>query len=406
MCARETEQGRMPTAMRHVKSKRLMVIVSDALNAVVKKGEITARYYNPGGFFDEVHILATNDDRVNPSDLQTTVGRAKLFLYNMPLPRRAFIRSLGYRPWLLKQWGRRGVLLARQIMPDLIRCYGNSFNGFLGVEIKRALGIPMIVSLHSHPEESRAEALDWKSRLVARMCGTIEDTTLQNADLVLPVYQSIGSYAESRGAKNVRVVYNVLNSHLRRKRSYELHDPVRIISVGRLYAGKNPENIIRAVADLDAHLTLVGDGPLLEYLKGVTRECGAEHKATFYRAISNDELCEMLPEFDIFATHAAYSGPPKAVLEPLLTGLPVVLNRCDDRPCPEVLVGEGKWVLLVKNDKEGYLQAFRRLIADDRFREQLGREAYVHAQKHWAPDQMEAKVVKLYSELIQEPIGA
>ena len=392
----------MPTAMRHVKSKRLMVIVSDALNAVVKKGEVTTRYYNPGGFFDEVHILATNDDRANPSDLQTTVGRAELFLYNMPLPRRAFIRSLGYRPWLLKQWARTGVLLARQIMPDLVRCYGNSFNGYLGVEIKHALGIPMIVSLHSHPEESRAEAPDWKFRLVARMHTTIEDMALRNADLVLPVYQSIASYAESRGAKNVRVVYNVLNSHLTRKRSYELHDPVRIVSVGRLYGGKNPENIIRAVADLDAHLTLVGDGPLLEYLKGVTRECGAEHKATFCRAISNDELCEMLPEFDIFAAHSVYSGPPKAVLEPLLTGLPVVLNHSDDHPCPELAKGEGKWVLLVKNTKEDYLRAFRRLIEDHELREQLGRRAYAHAQEHWAPSKMEAEVVGIYSKLTQK----
>jgi glycosyltransferase involved in cell wall biosynthesis len=392
--------------MNSAKPKRLLVIVSDLLSAIVRKGELTPRYYNPGELFDEVHVLATNDDRVSPSDLQSTVGRAKLSIYNVPLGRRIFVRSLGYRPRLLKHWARKGVSLARQIRPDLIRCYGNSFNGFLGVETKHALGVPMIVSLHSHPDEARSEALDWKSRLAARMRRTIEDVTLLSADVVLPVYRSLGSYAERHGAKNVQVAYNVLNSHLGRKRSYELHDPVRIISVGRLYAGKNPENIIRAVADLDAHLTLVGDGPLVEYLKGVTRECGAEHKATFHRAISNDELCEMLPEFDIFAAHSAYSGPPKAVLEPLLTGLPVVLNRCDDRPCPEVLEGEGKWVLLVKNAKEGYLQAFRRLIADDRFREQLGREAYVHAQKHWAPDQMEAKVVRLYSQLMHDPFGA
>jgi glycosyltransferase involved in cell wall biosynthesis len=404
--AQETGQGRMPTIMHSAKPKRLVVTVSDVLSAIVRKGELTPRYYNPGGLFDEVHIMATNDDRVDSSDIQMTVGRAKLFLYNIPLPRRTFIRSLGYRPFLLKHWARTGIRLARQIRPDLIRCYGNSFNGFLGAEMKHALGTRMIVSLHSHPEETETEVLDWKLRLAARMHKAIEDMTLQSADAVLPVYRSLGSYAERHGAKNVQVVYNVLNSHLGRKRSYELHDPVRIISVGRLYAGKNPENIIRAVADLDAHLTLVGDGPLVEYLKGVTRECGAEHKATFHRAISNDELCEMLPEFDIFAAHSAYSGPPKAVLEPLLTGLPVVLNRCDDRPCPEVLEGEGKWVLLVKNDKEGYLQAFRRLIADDRFREQLGREAYVHAQKHWAPDQMEAKVVRLYSQLMHDPFGA
>jgi hypothetical protein len=39
---------------------RLMVIISDKLPDLVKKGEITPRYYNPAELFDEVHIVATN----------------------------------------------------------------------------------------------------------------------------------------------------------------------------------------------------------------------------------------------------------------------------------------------------------------------------------------------------------
>jgi len=402
----------MPTNMHPAKPKRLLVTISDQLGAIVRKGELTPRYYNPGELFDQVHIMATNDDRVDPSDLQTTVGRAKLFLYNIPLARRAFTRSLGYRPCLLKQWARTGVRLAKQIRPDLIRCYGNSFNGLLGVEIKHALGIPMIVSLHSHPEENvRAERVklwpDWKRRLAPVMHRAVERVTLQNADIVLPVYGSIRGYAERYGAKTVEVVYNVLNpSHLRKKHSYDLHNPVRIISVGRQYVAKNPEHIIRAVADLDANLTLVGDGPFHEHLRKVTVACRAEQKVTFLSAIPNDALCEMLPEFDIFAVHSTVSGEfPKTLLEALLTGLPVVLNRCNP-PALELADSDGSWILLVENTREGYLENFRRLIEDEELRECLGRTAYAHAQENWAPDQMEAKVVRICSELMQEPIGA
>jgi glycosyltransferase involved in cell wall biosynthesis len=401
----------MPTIMHSAKPRRLVVTVSDLLSAIVRKGELTPRYYNPGGFFDEVHIMATNNDRVDPSDLQTTVGRAKLFLYNIPLQGRTFIRSLGYRPYLLKKWAQTGVRLARKIRPDMIRCYGNSFNGLLGVEIKHALNIPMIVSLHSHPEENvRAERLkwwpDWKRRLAITMHKTIERVTLQNADIVLPVYGSIRSYAERYGAKTVEVVYNVLNpSHLRQKHSYDLHKPVRIISVGRQFAAKNPEHIIRAVADLDANLTLVGDGPLHEHLKEVTVACRAQQKVTLDSAIPNDELCQMLPEFDIFAMHSAVSGEfPKTLLEALLTGLPVVLNRCNS-PALELADGDGSWILAVDNTREGYLESFRRLIGDEKLRGRLGRTAYAHAQENWAPDRMEAKVVRICNELMRERIG-
>ena len=67
------------------RSNRLLVIINDRLSDLVRKGEITPRYYNPGGLFDEVHIVLTNDDRPDPTQLQTTVGRAILFLHNIAL---------------------------------------------------------------------------------------------------------------------------------------------------------------------------------------------------------------------------------------------------------------------------------------------------------------------------------
>ena len=62
----------------------LLVIVPDALSAIVKKGEFTERYYNPGNVFDEVHILMTNSDRVDSRDMQRTAGETKLHIHNLP----------------------------------------------------------------------------------------------------------------------------------------------------------------------------------------------------------------------------------------------------------------------------------------------------------------------------------
>ena len=59
-------------------NKVLLVIISDALSDLVKKGEITERYYNPGNLFDEVHILMTVTDKVKIEDVQKTAGTAKL----------------------------------------------------------------------------------------------------------------------------------------------------------------------------------------------------------------------------------------------------------------------------------------------------------------------------------------
>jgi len=129
-----------------------MVIVPDALSALARKGEFILRYYNPGELFDEVHILMTNDDEVNPADVQVTVGQARLYLYNIPVDRWLFTKTLGYRNFLLNRWAAKGVRLASKIKPDLVRCHGISFNSYIAARIKQSLGTPFVVSLHGNPD--------------------------------------------------------------------------------------------------------------------------------------------------------------------------------------------------------------------------------------------------------------
>ena len=124
---------------------------------------------------------------------------------------------------------------------------------------------------------------------------------------------------------------------------------------------------------------------------------GVGDRTEFYQAIPNDQLCRMLPDFDIFATHTEYWEISKAVLEALLTGLPVVLNRRLGAPVPEL---QGDFLLLVDNTPDGYFQALQKLLTDDAFREQLGLKAYAHAQEHWAPAKTEEKFVEIYRQLI------
>jgi glycosyltransferase involved in cell wall biosynthesis len=225
-----------------------------------------------------------------------------------------------------------------------------------------------------------------------------EEMTLRAADWVLPVYEPIRSYAETRGAKHIQVCYNALNpEHLRPKDSYALQAPPRIISVGRQFEEKNPDNLIRALVRLpEARLTLVGDGPYHQHLQEVAIAADVSARTEFYQAIPNDQLCRMLPEFDIFATHTEYWELSKAVLEALLTGLPVVLNRRRGEPVPEL---QGDFLLLVENTPEDYFQALQKLLTDHEFREQLGRKAYAHAQEYWAPAKTEAKFVEIYRQL-------
>ncbi len=385
---------------------RLLVCVPDRLTDILTKGEIQPNYYNPGELFDEVHILMTNDDRPDHGQLQRMVGRARLFTHNWPddltLPPMPY-------PWLtpfrLRKWAKGGVEIARKIKPQLMRCHGADWNTYLASRIKAALGIPYVVSLHINPDVNavrrmQGENLTPEQKRHNAFYDYLERSALRNADLVMPVYKPILPYLDRLGVKRVEVCYNVLNGEmLRRKTDYRLHDPVRVISVGRVIDDKDPTHIIEAVAALgNAHLTIVGDGAKRPAIEAMVQTRGLAEIVSFRPAVANDELCALLPEFDLFAIHSEYWEISKSLLEALLTGLPCIVNRRIGEPVPEL---QGDFVRLVENSPTAYRTALAELIADDDARAGLGRRAYAHAQANWSPARTEAKVVAIYRSFLE-----
>ena len=383
----------------------MFVLVPDYLSHIVKKGELQPRYYNPGEVFDEVHILTTTPDRPDPAALQGMVGKARLFLHNLPEDER-----MAMRPWwwfdnlLLRRWAQPGVDLARRIRPGLIRCHSADWNSYLASRIKAALGTPYVVSLHINPDVNptrrfQDNPLDRTQKRSNALFEEIEREALRHADLVMPVYQPIIPYLDRMGVRNYEVCYNVLNGdNLRKKDDYGIGQRFRVLSVGRLFEAKYPDKLIRAVAaQPNCFLTVVGDGPARPALERLVRELNAADRIDFQPAIVNDELCALLPTYDAFAIHSEYWEINKSLLEALLSGLPCVINRRRGLPVPEL---EGDFILKVENTVEGYANALLRLSTDHGFREALGRRAFDHAQRHWAPRLTEDRYATIYRSML------
>lgn len=386
--------------------KRLLVMVPDYITAILEKGEYQPNYYNPGEVFDEVHLLLTNPDKPDIGALQRTVGRAKLYLHN--LPENYYMPYLPWscaNAWWLKRWAAPAVALAERIKPDMIRCHGADMNTYAARQIHDALGIPYVVSLHINADINPTRRVltgnpSWRQWRVNTLFEYVERAGLHKAALVMPVYAPIIPYLERMGVERYRVCYNVLNGdHLRAKTDYQLKGRLKLICVGRLFEDKNPTHIISAVAALEnVELTIVGDGPLRPALEAQVRALKLEQRVKFSPAIANDVLCAQLPEYDAFVLHTEYWEINKSLLEGLLTGLPVVMNHRKGLPVPEL---EGDFLHKVENSTEAYREAIARLRDDHAWREGLGRKAYQHAQAHWSPAVTEAVVVDIYERAMR-----
>jgi glycosyltransferase involved in cell wall biosynthesis len=96
----------------------------------------------------------------------------------------------------------------------------------------------------------------------------------------------------------------------------------RLMFVGRLIAQKNLPALFDAIDGLDVDLHIVGNDALRDELEGMVRD--RTLPVTFRGNVPNHELPAVLAEADVFMLPSLYEGHPKALLEAMACGLPVI----------------------------------------------------------------------------------
>jgi len=381
----------------------LMVVVSERISEWIAKGEVVDRYYNPADAFGHVDLVLTTEDRPDPDAVARLVGGATVKVWNVAAPERLFYRTLGWSPRLVDRWAGPVVELARRLEPALVRCYGANINAIAAARIRRELGVPFVVSLHTHAGENRAHAArrlprDWRTFLIRSAMVRMEKAALAQADAVICVYRYQESWARGAGARRIEVIPNAVAADaLQPKTDYRLGAPPRIIVPGRQVPGKDPAPVLAALARIpDLECVLVGDGELHDQLVAQAESLGIAARCRFVRRLPNDELVAGLRDHDAVVSINDHGGVSKVELEAALTGMPILTNPHPLEERPELLEDD---CVVAGPGPDSYEDGLRTLLSDEGLRERIGTALRRRAEQVARPERAEHAVAELYREL-------
>lgn len=108
---------------------------------------------------------------------------------------------------------------------------------------------------------------------------------------------------------------------------HEAHMPFRLLFLGRLVAFKNLPSLLDALAQIpDATLTIAGDGPQENMLRGQCERLGIADRVTWAGCASGEAKQVLLASHDLLLLPSLTEISPNTALEARAAGLPVLLT--------------------------------------------------------------------------------
>lgn len=205
-------------------------------------------------------------------------------------------------------------------------------------------------------------------------------------------------YEEYLGKANCKIIANPINEQFNRE-PYNGERRKLIVTAGRLAEVKNHSLLVRAFSQIindfnDYKLVIYGEGPLLQSLQSEVVRLGIENQVSFPGFAEWGELSK---DASLFVLTSNKEGMPNTLMEAMALGLPCISTDCDGGGAAYLIDNEKNGLLVPKGDVDALAYAMRRMLSDNEFAQQCGKEAHKICER-LAPE----KVYGQWEEFITE----
>jgi rhamnosyl/mannosyltransferase len=174
-----------------------------------------------------------------------------------------------------------------------------------------------------------------------------------------------------------------------------------VLFVGRLNAQKGIELLLRAMADVDAQLVMIGRGPLEDDLRTLAAEIDVADRVRFLAPVDDAELAAWYRAASVFCLPSVARSEAYGLvqLEAHASGTPVVST---DLPTgvPWVNPSGETGLVVPPGDARALAGALRELLADDGLRTAMGARARERALTDFTVSAMVERTLAVYDEVL------
>jgi len=252
--------------------------------------------------------------------------------------------------------------------------YGDT--GTLSMDACKLLGIPLIV--HFHGYDASVHSVLAEHRVTYPIM-------FRRATALIAVSKAMKQKLCALGAPAEKVFYNPYGIDCSKfTGSHPSSNPATFLAVGRFVEKKAPHLTLTAFAGVfeknrAARLRMIGDGPLLEQSKKLTRDLGIDQAVTFLGAQAPAIVQAEMRNARCFVQHSVEApsgdseGTPVGILEAEASGLPVVATR--HAGIPDVVIEGETGFLVAEGDVTGMAERMLRFCAEPQLADKMGNAA-------------------------------
>jgi glycosyltransferase involved in cell wall biosynthesis len=249
--------------------------------------------------------------------------------------------------------------------------------GFMAVFASKLYKIPLMAELHSEEYFIYFQ----KKTFIHKLFAKVQEFTLRNAFSIRSLTSKMAiALAENGFMKNVVLVENRVNLNIfnKPKYSFDIEQPVKIISVGSFVQRKGYEILIESLSKVpyQTKLTLIGGGPLkIKYCQLAKLYGNIDIRLIDW--IEQSEMINLISESDIYIQPSFIEAMPRTILEAMALRMPIITTNVGF--IEGVIVNKQNGILVKAGDSTDIANALIELIKNKELRESIATNAYTDA---------------------------